>query len=76
MGSDGSKARKAKHPLHKVPKFEEPNDLPLPGLGGDAGLGFGRFGHSADHHHFKQPGRLGRLFLRVLGGGPRGRGPR
>lgn len=70
VGSEGDKRRKPKHPLAKVPRHEEPNELPLPGLGGGAGLGLGRSGHEAAHHAV-QPGRPGRLLLRVLGRRPK-----
>ncbi len=67
MGSKGIKPRKPRHPLPKVPKGEEPNEIPLAGLGGGAATGVGREGHNADHHHNQQPGRFGRFLLRTLG---------
>ncbi|HEX3946939.1 MAG TPA: hypothetical protein VHW47_04505 [Acidimicrobiales bacterium] len=67
MGSQGDKPRKPRRRLPKVPKYEEPNEIPLAGLGGGAPTGLGRFGHSADHHHNQPPGRFGRTFLRALG---------
>ena len=67
MGSKGSKPRKPKHPLGKVPKYEEPNNIPMAGLGGGASVGLGREGHSSDHHKNKPPGKLGAGFLRLLG---------
>ncbi len=70
MGSDGDTPRKPKHPLGKVPRNEEPNELPLPGLGGGGGLGLGRSGHESDRHAV-QPGRAGRLLLWVLGRRPK-----
>jgi hypothetical protein len=74
MGSSGDKPRKPKHPLAKVPKYEEPNELPLPGLGGGGGLGLGRFGHGSDRHHGESPGRVGTFVLRILGKHQRGPG--
>ena len=70
MGSKGSKERKPHQHLDKVPKYEEPNEIPLAGLGGGPDTGVGREGHSADHHSAKQPGRAGRFFLRLLGQKP------
>jgi len=70
MGSDGDTPRKPKHPLGKVPRYEEPNELPLPGLGGGGGLGLGRSGHGTERRPL-QPGRAGRLLLRVLGRRPK-----
>jgi len=67
MGSKGAKPRKPRQTLSKVSKYEEPNEIPLAGLGGGAATGVGREGHGADHHHPQQPGRFGRLFLRTLG---------
>jgi hypothetical protein len=78
MGSSGDKPRKGKHPLAKVPKYEEANDLPLPGVGGGGGAGAGggsRFGHGSDHHGTKQPGKAGKFLLRTLGLRPKGRQP-
>ncbi len=49
--------------------------MPLAGLGGSVGNEGGRFGHGADHHHNGQPGRFGRLFLRLLGQRPKQPGP-
>ena len=71
MGSKGAKPRKPKHPLPKVPKYEEPNEIPLAGLGGGAATGVGRFGHSAGGHHNGEPGRAGKFLLRLLGKRPR-----
>jgi len=70
MGSDGDTPRKPKHRLGKVPRYEEPNELPLPGLGGGGGLGLGRSGHGTERRPL-QPGRAGRLLLRVLGRRPK-----
>jgi hypothetical protein len=69
MGSANDKPRKRRHPLPKVPKYEEPNTLPLPGLTGDSGLGntSGRFGHGSDAKEHHAPGRTGRAILRMLG---------
>jgi hypothetical protein len=69
MGSEGSKPRKPKRRLAKVPKYEEPNTFPAAGLTGSSNDGFGsRYGHSADHHRQSQkPGSLGSWFLRMLG---------
>ena len=73
MGSAGSKPRKPKRRLAKVPKYEEPNTIPAAGLTGSAGGVYGsRYGHSADHHHGeKQPGRFGAFVLRCLGMKPK-----
>jgi len=67
MGSSGDKARKKAKHLPKVPKYEEPNNIPLAGLGGGASVGLGREGHSSDHHKNKAPGKVGGWFLRRLG---------
>ena len=69
MGSANDKPRKARHPLPKVPKYEEPNTLPLPGLTGNSGFGepSGRFGHGSDGKEHGAPGLAGRVFLRMLG---------
>ena len=54
--------------MAKVPKYEEPNTFPAAGLTGSSGGVYGsRYGHSADHHHGKEPGRFGRFVLRGLG---------
>ncbi len=67
MGSDGSKSNKGHHHLPKVPKYEEPNsNVAFSGRGGE---GFGREGHSTKRAA-GQPGRLGSLFLRMLGKKP------
>jgi hypothetical protein len=73
MGRAGNKPRKAKRRLGKVPKYEEPNTFPAAGLtGGGAEEVFGsRYGHSADHHQQKEPGRFGSFVLRVLGMKPK-----
>ena len=69
MGSAGDKPRKPRRRLAKVPKYEEPNTFPAPGLTGSAGGVYGsRYGHSADHHQAgKKPGRFGAFVLRFLG---------
>lgn len=69
MGSADDKPRKPRHPLAKVPKYEEPNELSLPGLTGQAAFGrrFGRFGHGSDHERSHKPGRAGTFLLRLLG---------
>jgi len=69
MGSANDKPRKARNHLPKVPKYEEPNTLPLPGLTGDSGLGntSGRFGHGSDGKDHGAPGGAGRALLRILG---------
>jgi len=72
MGSQGSRPRKPKHRLAKVPKYEEPNNIPLAGLGGGAETGTGRLGHGSDHRHPGQPGRAGKFMLRMLGLRPKG----
>jgi hypothetical protein len=72
MGSAGDKPRKQRRRLAKVPKYEEPNTLPAPGLTGSSGAVFGsRYGHSADHHPQKEPGRFGAFILRLLGMKPK-----
>jgi hypothetical protein len=71
MGSAGDKPRKPRHHEPKVPKYEEPNDLPLPGLGGTARTEPARFGHSSDHHQPSTPGKAGSFLLRVLGKRPK-----
>ena len=72
MGSAGDKPRKQKQRLPKVPKYEEPNSLPAQGLTGSSGGVFGsRYGHSADHHPHKEPGRFGAFILRLLGMKPK-----
>lgn len=69
MGSADDKPRKTRHPLAKVPRYEEPNSLPLPGIGGGSsfGLRYGRFGHGSDGKEQHRPAWLGRFFLRLLG---------
>jgi hypothetical protein len=69
MGSSGDKPRKPRHRLAKVPKYEEPNSLPLAGLGGGGGAESGRFGHGSDHKRNGKPGRAGSFLLRMLGMG-------
>jgi hypothetical protein len=72
MGSSGDKPRKQRRRLAKVPKYEEPNTFPAPGLTGSSGPAFGsRYGHSADHHSQKEPGRFGAFILRCLGMKPK-----
>jgi hypothetical protein len=72
VGSAGEKPRKPKRRLAKVPKYEEPNTFPAAGLTGSSDEVFGsRYGHSADHHHEKQPGRVGAFVLRLLGMKPK-----
>lgn len=68
MGSAGDKPRKPRRRLGKVPKYEEPNSFPAAGLTGSSGGVYGsRYGHSADHHQQKAPGRFGQFVLRCLG---------
>jgi hypothetical protein len=75
MGSKGIRPRRPRRRLAKVPRNEEPNQIPLAGLGGSStAIGHGRQGHEADHHAV-EPGRAGRLLLRLLGRRPRDRGP-
>jgi len=76
MGSKSGKSRKSSSHLPKVPKYEEPNNIPLAGLGGGAATGSGREGHSSDHHHNKEPGSAGKWLLRTLGLRPKGETPR
>jgi hypothetical protein len=66
MGSAGGKPRKPRHPLRKVPKYEEPNDPFHSGVNGGGVQGYGRFGHGADHRRRHPPGRVGALLLRLL----------
>jgi hypothetical protein len=68
VGSAGDKPRKRRRRLAKVPKYEEPNPVPGGGLTGGGDDVFGsRYGHSADHHAQKEPGRFGAFVLRMLG---------
>jgi hypothetical protein len=69
MGEAGNKPRKPKQRLDKVPKFEEPNEVALPGLTNATQFGVrdGRFGHGSDGKHPGMPGRAGRFLLRLLG---------
>jgi len=62
MGPDGRKPRKRSHHLRKVSKYEEPNRLE----GAQGGGGFGRSGHSADHHHNEKPTGVGAWVLKRL----------
>jgi len=73
MGGAGNKPRKPRHQLEKVPEFEEPNELSLPGLTGATQVGVrdGRFGHGSDGKHPGWPGRAGVLLLRLLGRRPK-----
>ena len=66
MGSDGSKPRKKKQHLPKVPKYEEPNRAE-----GFTGGSFGRSGHGSGHHRDDKPGRAGSFLLRLLGQRPK-----
>jgi hypothetical protein len=70
MGSTGPRQRKAHKHLPKVPKYEEPNTIPLAGLAPEQGPNPGRFGYGADHHAVSQPGRVGSWLLRLLGKKP------
>ncbi len=75
MGSSGSKPRKQRKHLPKVPKYEEPNSIPTPGSGSGGGAGSGgnaRYGHSSDHHRPKEPSAAGKFFLKILGQKPKG----
>jgi hypothetical protein len=69
MGSEDDKPRKRRRPLPKVPKYEEPNTLSLPGLTGESAIGQppGRFGHGSDGKEHHRPGLVGRAFLKMLG---------
>lgn len=71
VGSRGDKPRKPKQHLPKVPKYEEPNTLPLPGLVGDSSTGPGPAGYGGDHHHSGEPGRAGKALLWLLGRRPK-----
>ena len=67
MGSAGSKPRKKQQHLSKVPKYGVPNRIEGAGAGG-----FGRDGHSSDHHHgYAKPTGFGAWMLKVLGRKPR-----
>ena len=63
MGSADDKPRKRRHPLKKVPKYQEPNSLPIPGVGSSSsfGLRYGRFGHGSGNEHHRRRG-LGDCF--------------
>lgn len=69
MGQDGDKPRKKRHPLAKVPKYQETNAFPLSALGGGGGgIGpTGRFGHGSDNKEHRRPSRAGALLLGLLG---------
>jgi len=71
VGSKGDKPRKPKRRLPKVPKYEEPNTLSLPGLGGGATTGPGPMGYGGDHQHSKEPGWAGKRLLWLLGRRPK-----
>ena len=72
MGSAGDKPRKPRRHLPKVPAFEEPNTLPLPGLTGASRAMFGtRYGHSSDHRPRPKLGRVGAFLLWLLGRRPK-----
>ena|SRR3984885_7370334 len=74
VGSKGDKPRKLKHRLPKVPKYEEPNTLPLPGLVGGAS-GPGPTGDGGNHQHSQEPGRAGKVLLWLLGRRPKDPNP-
>jgi hypothetical protein len=73
MGTADDTPRKPRRPLKKVPKYEEPNTVPLIGLSGTPGFGVskGRFGHGSDGKSHHRPHWPGRFFLRLLGIRPR-----
>jgi hypothetical protein len=75
MGSANDKPRKPHRHLAEVPKYEEPNLLPLPGIGGGSsfGLRYGRFGHGSDDMATHRPAWPGRLLLAMLGMKPKRR---
>jgi hypothetical protein len=75
VGSKGDKPRKPKHRLPKVPKYEEPNTLPLPGLVGGASAGPGPAGDGGNHQHSQEPGRAGKVLLWLLGRRPKDPNP-
>jgi hypothetical protein len=75
VGSKGDKPRKPKHRLPKVPKYEEPNTLPLPGLVGGATTGPGPAGDGGNHQHSQEPGRAGKALLWLLGRRPKDPNP-
>ena len=71
MGTSGISRRKPKHPLAKVPKYEEPNDVHLAGLAESSNIVSGtRLGHSSPHGRSQDLGRVGRFFLACLGRRP------
>jgi hypothetical protein len=55
-----------------VPKYEEPNTLPLPGLVGGAP---GPAGDGGNHQHSQDPGRAGKALLWLLGRRPKDPNP-
>jgi hypothetical protein len=67
VGSEGDKPRKPKHRLPKVPKREEPNTIPLPGLVGGATAVRDPAGYGGEHRHSHQPGKAGKALLWLLG---------
>lgn len=73
MGEADDKPRKPRHPLQKVSRYQEPNSLPIPGLGGGStfGLRRGRFGHGSDGKEHHRPAWPGRVFLWLLGMRPK-----
>jgi hypothetical protein len=74
VGSKGDKPRKPKRRLPRVPKYEEPNTLPLPGLvGGETGPG--PAGDGGNHEHSQGPGRAGKALLWLLGRRPKDPSP-
>jgi hypothetical protein len=74
VGSKGDKPRQPKHRLPKVPKYEEPNTLPLPGLVGGA-TAPGPAGDGGSHQHSLAPGRAGKALLWLLGRRPKDPNP-
>lgn len=71
MGTPGHTPRKKKHPLAKVPPYEEPNQVHLAGLAENANTVSGtRLGHSSPHGRSQDLGRVGRFILRCLGRRP------
>jgi hypothetical protein len=68
MGSSGDKPRKPRHRLPKVPRGEEPNNLPLAGLSNSTGGVYGnRVDHDKAHGRSSEVGKFGRGFLWLLG---------
>ena len=71
VGAQGAKARKPRHRLSRVSKFQDSNSIPLAGLVGSSGVGSAP-GKGQGPPQERQPvGRVGSFFLRCLGRRPR-----